>query len=208
MKMRWRQLRAGYDKPAPTPLDWRCRINVFGHGSFERIEAENRRVLKAHLAKLRAAEEAEIEASGYFSELDWQEVVSPDGVRCFVTPRTIFRSPHSFAGDKDSRDSTHYLERDELAGLRRLARQGGYVFVNERGDPFKREGIARMIQRAGKQAGIPFAVHVHMLCHSCGHVLASKGVDTRITKCAHWASSLPPRPPPVCPASVGAKISQ
>ena len=38
-----------------------------------------------------------------------------------------------------------------------------------------------MIQRAGKQAGIPFVVHVHMLCHSCGHVLASKGVDTRIT---------------------------
>ena len=50
-------------------------------GSRQRI----RRALKAHLAKLRAAEEAEIEASGYFSEPDWQEVVSPDGVRCFVT---------------------------------------------------------------------------------------------------------------------------
>ena len=54
---------------------------------------------------------------------------------------------------KGSRDSTHYLERDELAGLRRLARNGAYVFVNERGDPFKREGIARMIQRAGEAAG-------------------------------------------------------
>ena len=47
---------------------------------------------------------------------------------------------------KGSRDSTHYLERDELRGLRRLPREGAYVFVNERGDPFKREGIARLIQ--------------------------------------------------------------
>ena len=58
---------------------------------------------------------------------------------------------------KGSRDSTHYLERDELAGLRRLPRKGAYVFVNERGDPFKREGIARMIERAGeaRRAALP-----------------------------------------------------
>jgi integrase len=43
---------------------------------------------------------------------------------------------------KGSRDSTHYLERDELAGLRRLPRKGAYVFVNERGQPFGRMGIA------------------------------------------------------------------
>jgi type 1 fimbriae regulatory protein FimB len=66
---------------------------------------------------------------------------------------------------KGSRDSTHYLERDELWGLRRLPRSSGYVFVNERDDPFKREGIARMIQRVGAAANIPFAVHVHMLRH-------------------------------------------
>jgi integrase len=80
---------------------------------------------------------------------------------------------------KGSRDSTHYLERDELAGLRRLPRMGAYVFVNERGDPFKREGIARMIRRAGVAAGIPFAVHVHMLRHACGYASANKGMDTR-----------------------------
>ena len=57
---------------------------------------------------------------------------------------------------KGSRDSTHYLERDELWGLRRLPRSRAYVFVNERGDPFKREGIGRMIQRAGIEAGIGF----------------------------------------------------
>jgi site-specific recombinase XerD len=80
---------------------------------------------------------------------------------------------------KGSRDSTHYLERDELAGLRRLLRSGAYVFVNERSDPFKREGIARMIQRGGEAAGLPFLVHVHMLRHACGYALANKGMDTR-----------------------------
>ena len=80
---------------------------------------------------------------------------------------------------KGSRDSTHYLERDELWGLRRIPRNSGYVFVNERGDPFKREGIARLIQRAGETAGLPFGVHVHMLRHACGYALANKGMDTR-----------------------------
>jgi type 1 fimbriae regulatory protein FimB len=80
---------------------------------------------------------------------------------------------------KGSRDSTHYLERDELWGLRRLPKQSAYVFVNERGDPFKRERIATMIQRAGAATNIPFAVHVHMLRHSCGYALANKGMDTR-----------------------------
>ena len=79
---------------------------------------------------------------------------------------------------KGSRDSTHYLERDELAGLSRLPRQSAYVFVNERGDPFKRMGIARLIERAGEAAGLPFSVHVHMLRHSCGYALANKGMDS------------------------------
>jgi type 1 fimbriae regulatory protein FimB len=80
---------------------------------------------------------------------------------------------------KGSTDSTHYLERDEIAGLRRLARTGAYVFVNERGQPFGRMGIARMIERAGADAGLSFPVHVHMLRHSTGFTLANKGMDTR-----------------------------
>ena len=61
---------------------------------------------------------------------------------------------------KGSSDSTHYLERDEVNGLKLLQRQqeaGGskcaYVFVNERGQPFGRMGIGRMIERAGEAAG-------------------------------------------------------
>lgn len=87
---------------------------------------------------------------------------------------------------KGSTDSSHFLERDELAGLKRLKREqegarksGAYVFVNERVQPFARMGIARMIERAGKAAGLPFRVHVHMLRHSTGYALANRGMDTR-----------------------------
>ena len=71
---------------------------------------------------------------------------------------------------KGSHDSTHYLERDELAGLKRLRRDrsSAYVFVNERGALFERMGIARMIERAGEAAKLAFPVHVHMLRHSTG----------------------------------------
>ena len=63
---------------------------------------------------------------------------------------------------KGSSDSTHYLERDEVNGLKLLQRQQeadgskcAYVFVNERGQPFGRMGIGRMIERAGEAAELP-----------------------------------------------------
>jgi site-specific recombinase XerD len=78
------------------------------------------------------------------------------------------------------------VERDELIGLRALqrayAKQGiesAYVFVNERGQPFGRMGIARMIERAGEAAKLAFPVHVHMIRHSTGYALAAKGMDPR-----------------------------
>jgi|HubBroStandDraft_6_1064221.scaffolds.fasta_scaffold22953_7 hypothetical protein len=40
-------------------------------------------------------------------------------------------------------------------------------------------GIARMIERAGEVAKLPFPVHVHMLRHSTGYALAGRGMDTR-----------------------------
>jgi type 1 fimbriae regulatory protein FimB/type 1 fimbriae regulatory protein FimE len=83
---------------------------------------------------------------------------------------------------KGSTDSVHYLERDELAGLKRLQREGAksaYVFVNERGQPFGRMGIGRKIERAGEAAKLPFPLHVHMLRLSTGYALANKGMDTR-----------------------------
>jgi site-specific recombinase XerD len=83
---------------------------------------------------------------------------------------------------KVSKDSTHYLERDELWGLRRLPNKSAYVFVNERSALFGRMGIARIIERAGAEAGIGFPVHVHMLGHACGYALANKGMDSRRLK--------------------------
>jgi type 1 fimbriae regulatory protein FimB len=87
---------------------------------------------------------------------------------------------------KGSTDSSHYLERDEHKALGDLWRanaangvKAGYVFVNERGAPFGRMGIGRMIERAGEAAGLPFPVHVHMLRHSTGYALAARGMDTR-----------------------------
>lgn len=90
---------------------------------------------------------------------------------------------------KGSTDSVHYLERDEVNGLKLLQRQqaakgikSAYVFVNERhgGQPFGRMGIGRMIERAGEAAGLPFDVHVHILLrHSTGYALAARGMDTR-----------------------------
>jgi len=83
---------------------------------------------------------------------------------------------------KGSDDSTHYLERDEVNGLKLLQRQQkaegikcAYVLVNERGQPFGR----MVIERAGEAAGLSFPIHVHMLRHSTGYALAARGMDTR-----------------------------
>ena len=57
--------------------------------------------------------------------------------------------------------------------------KGAYVFINERGQPFGRMGIGRMVERAGEAARLPFPVHVHMLRHSTGYALAARGMDTR-----------------------------
>jgi integrase len=91
---------------------------------------------------------------------------------------------------KGSRDSTHYLERDELWGLRRLPNKSTHVFVNERGAPFGRMGIGRMIEWAGAEAGIGFPVHVHMLRHACGYALANKGMWILGGSSTTWATQV------------------
>jgi type 1 fimbriae regulatory protein FimB/type 1 fimbriae regulatory protein FimE len=78
--------------------------------------------------------------------------------------------------------STHPLGGIELRALRRLKRENKaseFVFTSERGDPFSTEGFARLLQRAGKVAGLTIKVHPHMLRHACGFKLANDGQDTR-----------------------------
>jgi integrase len=48
-------------------------------------------------------------------------------------------------------------------------RSGSFIFCK----------VARMVQRTGKAARLPFPVHPHMLRHSTGYKLANDAHDTR-----------------------------
>lgn len=60
--------------PPPTSNQFHCATVSDGDG-YQRIEAKNRAGLKA------------VDADDCFTEPNWREVVSPDGVRCWVTRR-------------------------------------------------------------------------------------------------------------------------
>jgi site-specific recombinase XerD len=45
--------------------------------------------------------------------------------------------------------------------------------------PFTTAAFARMMERAGAEAGLGFKVHPRMLRHACGIALANAGHDTR-----------------------------
>jgi type 1 fimbriae regulatory protein FimB/type 1 fimbriae regulatory protein FimE len=82
---------------------------------------------------------------------------------------------------KGGATSTHPLLGDELRALRELKREvkSPFIFVTERGAPFSTSGLAKMVERAGVEAKMPFKVHPHMLRHATGYALANKGTDTR-----------------------------
>jgi type 1 fimbriae regulatory protein FimB/type 1 fimbriae regulatory protein FimE len=78
--------------------------------------------------------------------------------------------------------SVHPIQGDELRALRELKRrqqtESAFVFCSERGGPMTRSNVAKMIETAGDRAGLPH-LHPHMLRHTCGHLLADAGHDTR-----------------------------
>ncbi len=83
---------------------------------------------------------------------------------------------------KNGTPATHPLSGKELRALRKLQRESGgnpFVFVSERGAPFSVSGFRRMIERAGRAAGLEIKAHPHMLRHATGYALANKGTDTR-----------------------------
>jgi type 1 fimbriae regulatory protein FimB/type 1 fimbriae regulatory protein FimE len=53
------------------------------------------------------------------------------------------------------------------------------VFVSERKAPLTVDAIRKIVNRAGREAGITFQVHPHMLRHATGYKLANDGQDTR-----------------------------
>jgi len=78
--------------------------------------------------------------------------------------------------------SIHPIQGDELRALRELRREqepeSAFLFTTERGGPMTRSNVAKMIDGAGKRAGLPHC-HPHQLRHTCGHLLADAGHDTR-----------------------------
>jgi integrase len=78
--------------------------------------------------------------------------------------------------------STHPLRGPELRALRQLQREypdSAYLFVSERKAAIAVATARGIIERAGRVAGLSLSVHPHMLRHSCGFYLASRGHDTR-----------------------------
>jgi type 1 fimbriae regulatory protein FimE len=83
---------------------------------------------------------------------------------------------------KNGMDSVHPLRGPELRALRRLQREDAsatYVFVSERKAPLTPHTVRKIVARAGRQAGIAFPIHPHMLRHATGYKLANDGQDTR-----------------------------
>jgi site-specific recombinase XerD len=81
--------------------------------------------------------------------------------------------------------------------LRRLQREqepkSPLMFTSERGSPFTTAGFARMVERAGEEAGLGFKAHPHMLRHACGFALAAKGHDTRALQAYLGHKNIQPR---------------
>jgi len=83
---------------------------------------------------------------------------------------------------KQGSPSTHPLKGDEIRALRRLQRENErspFVFLTERDGPMVPKAFHALFARIGTWAKLPFPVHPHMLRHTCGYLLANKGVDTR-----------------------------
>jgi len=83
---------------------------------------------------------------------------------------------------KKGTPATHPIQGDELRALRRLQREqtpkSPFVFTSERGSPFSTSGFAKLVERAGETAKLPFPAHPHMLRHASGFKLANDGHDT------------------------------
>lgn len=85
---------------------------------------------------------------------------------------------------KRGKEANHPIYPDELKLLRSYKKQtkhnSPWIFMSERGSTMSDDAVREIILRAGKLAGFEYQIHPHMLRHSCGFYLASKGFDTRL----------------------------
>src|SRR5262249_45311551 len=74
------------------------------------------------------------------------------------------------------------IQGNELRALRERRREqepeSAFVFTTERGGPMTGSNVAKLIDGAGKRAGVRHCPP-HPLRHTCGHLLAAAGHDTR-----------------------------
>jgi type 1 fimbriae regulatory protein FimB len=83
----------------------------------------------------------------------------------------------------------HPIEEDELRALRawlqkreqHLDADSPFLFLGERG-PLTRQAINYLVREIGKRAKLQFHVNPHMLRHSTGYYLASRGYDTSLVQ--------------------------
>lgn len=90
---------------------------------------------------------------------------------------------------KGEDNAAHPLQADTIKALNSYmkARNGmkkkphniSWLILSEQGTSFTRQGINYLVGMIGKKALLPH-VHPHMFRHSCGYVLANKGLDTRL----------------------------
>jgi type 1 fimbriae regulatory protein FimB/type 1 fimbriae regulatory protein FimE len=81
---------------------------------------------------------------------------------------------------KQSKDTEHTLQVDEIAALRKLGlKDYGPIFVNERGGRMSMNSFHKIVRRAGIKAGLGPKIHPHMLRHSCGFDMTERQIPTR-----------------------------
>ena len=83
---------------------------------------------------------------------------------------------------KNGLASTHPIKPDELRLLKKLSKdpkRQKHVFISRNNLPISEKTLNTIIKKAGKDAGLDFPIHPHMLRHGCGYYLANKGIDTR-----------------------------
>jgi integrase len=81
---------------------------------------------------------------------------------------------------KGSLSKMHLLQQDEVLELKQMfeRRKSEYIFESERSNKLTPDAIHRIVQSAGKTAGIDNC-HPHQLRHACGYYLAQQGIDIR-----------------------------
>lgn len=100
-------------------------------------------------------------------QIRWTDI---DEVRNTITIHRVKRGPVT----------THYMDPDELALIKKLPRVSDYVFLSERGKQISKRMVHDIVANAGRAAELPLSVHPHMLRHARGFVLTNRGTDLRL----------------------------